>query len=604
MWTFVKLFPMLWMTLLIRRIHAQNYEQRSSTFDALFQFQVVQGSGNMTSTEIQAWEDASSDFFAKMFDQLNDNRNLTTPMLAPGVIITVTQQDRYVASTGNFGSVNYGVSLEVTFVVTFQTPPEAPNINAGQRVFSIFDEDEKGNLIFFSPYLFALRRQVGTTFKSVNRMSINVNSPQLIDLQSPIPTLPLPPPTDAPTIRPTSAPTATITASPSQLPTLSTPTPTGSPSSVPTIVATTTTPTMAPTTSNPTAPDETLRPTAEPNPTVAPTKSPTGPPTLPLESFFATSKLLLVVEAPTNLDFNATLDFQIVTSNYLSIIIQDLLPETLVEDVRVALSSQTLVEPKTTTEKDNTRRRRLQDDKKEEEPSKLQVEFNTILKIRSTTSVNAPSLVQSAFGTAGRRENYRLLLVASGDPILETITLVQLADGNTNIDDRTQPMPVTPSEGGLSTAGLVGIAVGAVIFAIAILGIWYKANNAKKSDDGDSQKGQISTAQMSEDASGLKGRLDAEIVVDKNADDVSTLGDPFFFGVPLEERTCADKTATSASVQQSYDFMKLMNKGPSALLGTTAEDIDEEEETASKVRRNTLFADDDASFEDMFGEMQ
>jgi len=602
MWTFVKLFPMLWMTLLMRRIHAQNYEQRSSTFDARFQFEVVQGSGNMTSTEIQAWEDASSDFFAKMFDQLNDNKNLTTPMLAPGVIITVTQQDRYVARTGNFGSVNYGVSLEVTFVVTFQTPPEAPTINVGQRVFSIFDEDEKENLIFFSPYLFALRRQVGTTFKSVNYMSINVNSPQLIDLQSPIPTLPLPPPTDAPTIRPTIAPTATISASPSHLPshlpTLSTPTPTGSPppSSVPTIVSTTTTPTMAPTTSNPTAPDETVRPTVEPDPTVAPTRSPTGPPSLPLESSFATSKLMLLVEAPTTLDFNATLDFQIVTSNYLSIITQDLLPEALVEDVRVALSSQTLVESKT-TEKDNTRRR-LEDDK-QEEPSKLQVEFNTILKIRSTTSVNAPSLVQSAFGTAGRRENYRLLLVASGDPILETITVVQLAD----IDDITKPMPAIPPEGGLSTAGLVGIAVGAVIFAIAILGIWYKANNAKKSDDGDSQKGQVSTAQISEDASGLKGRLDAEIVVDKNADDVSTLGDPFF-GVPLEERTCADKTATSASVQQSYDFMKLMNKGPSALLGTTPEDIDEEEETASKVRRNTLFADDDASFEDMFGEMQ
>jgi hypothetical protein len=93
-----------------------------------------------------------------------------------------------------------------------------------------------------------------------------------------------------------------------------------------------------------------------------------------------------------------------------------------------------------------------------------------------------------------------------------------------------------------------------------------------------------------------RSRLDAEIVVDRSGDDVSTLGDPVF-GTALEEQTCADKTASSASVQQTYDFFKLLGKDK--LLGTNGEEVDE---TASKATRNILFAEDDASFEQVFGD--
>lgn len=562
----------------------------------------------MTETEIQNWADASSEFFAAMFDQLNDNPNTTTPMLAPGVIIRVLNQDRYVASTGNFGGVNYGVDLEVNFVVTYQTSIENPVVNVANAVLKIFDRDSKGNLIFFSPYLSALRFTVGSTFSSVNKMSINANSERYIDLPSPIPTLPLPPPTDPPTVNPSASPTITPTMRPTPGPTTLAPTlsPTIMASMEPTLVPTlgTADPTMAPTTSNPTAPDETYAPTPEPEPTASPTRKPTARPTLALESFFAASRLYLEgLDKP--LDFNATFDFQMVTAGYISTIVQDLLRDITVDEVTVGLSSQSVIKPQTSTDgTTGTRRRRLQTTTQDQDnlgPSKLQVEFNTILKIRSTTSVNAPSLIQSAFGTAGRRENYRLLLLASQDPILQQITMVSW-DSNIN---RPGELPASSGgDGGLGTPALIGIGAGALLFAMAILGIWYKASsNKKRGDDGDSQKGQIPTAQMSnEENGGLKGRLDAEIVFNNDADDVSTLGDPFF-GMSLEERTCADKTATSASVQQSYDFMKLMEKGANALLGTTAE-ADEESETASKVRRNTLFADDDASFEDMFGEMK
>ncbi|CAJ1959699.1 unnamed protein product [Cylindrotheca closterium] len=583
---------------------AQDYEQRSSTFDALLKFEPVRGSGNMTSDELLIWEDASSEFFAAMFDQLTREGNGTVPMLGPGTVLSVLSQERYVASLGNFGQINYGVNLEVNFVVTFQTDPDAESLNAGNEVLKIFDRDNKGNLVFLSPYLSSLRQRIGNTFSSVNRLAINVNGPRPIDLASPIPTLPLPPPTDAPSWTPSNRPTNAPTLPPTTVPSLA---PTPSPTRMDTLEPTITDSfvpsaeiTPVPSTSPPTAPDETLQPTMEPDPTTSPTKFPTSRPTLPLESFFATTKLSL--EGPVqNLNFNATADFQSVTADYLATIIQDLLRDTAVEEVTVGLSSQNLVQEQLD---DGQGVRRLQQDQpatnqEDEAITKLQVEFNTILKIRSTSSVNAPSLVSSAFGTAGRRENYRLLLVASNDPILNTITLVDLVDGNGNIN---KPATVPGNEpGGLSTGALVGIGVGATLFAVAILGIWYKANN-KGSGDGDSQKGQIPTAKMSDREGGaLGGRLDAEIMVDKNADDVSTLGDPFF-GMSMEERTCADRTATSASVKDSYGFMKLMQDGANELLGTTKEAADEEEETASKVQRTTLYADDDASFEDMFGD--
>jgi len=602
------------------------YEQRSSTFSALFKFDPVRGDGNMTNEEIAEWEDVSSAFFAQMFDQINDNENTTDPMLAPGVIIEVTQQDRYEARVTNNGDIDYGVSLEVTFLATYQRNPESGNINVGNRVLQIFDRDNNGNLVFFSPYLSQLRLNaaLSTSFTSVNKMSISVSAPRPIDLASPIPTLPLPPPTDAPS----ETPSRSLTSSPSPLPTKNpAPAPSAGPTFFPTHIPpampmgetleptampnpepTTNPPTPPPTTTSPKAPEYTMSPTLSPDLTASPTKNPTAAPTLPLESFFAPIRLSLD-QVMSVLDLNATDAFQSVTAAYLSIHIQELLKDTTVEEVTVGLFSQNLLSDV------DRRRRKLQDPRpvmrrieeekngqeEEDVPKSLQVEFNTILKIRTTSSVNAPSLVQSAFGTTGRRETYRRLLVATEDPILKTIALVELSDGNINNNNKGI-VPEQP-DSGLSTPALIGIGVGLTLFAVAILGIWYQANN-RKDDSGDSQKGQIPTAKLSGDeASVPKGRLDAEIVVDKSEDDVSTLGDPIF-GMTLEERTCADKTATSASVKESYDFMKLMGKGANALLGTTTVEGDEEEDTASKVRRNTLFADDDASFEDMFGEMK
>ena len=152
----------------------------------------------------------------------------------------------------------------------------------------------------------------------------------------------------------------------------------------------------------------------------------------------------------------------------------------------------------------------------------------------------------------------------------------------------------------------VGIVLGSLILVVAIFGFWFQSS---RDDDISSQKQVAVTGRLSGEEVLHQRRLDAEIQVGvMHDDDVSTLGDPFFGNVTQEERTCADKTSTE-TVTQQYDFLKLLGKDK--LLGNPdvkEEDEEEEEEEEilpmPKEAPGTLFANDDASFEDMFGEMK
>lgn len=97
-----------------------SYQQRSQSLEAVFEFEPVQGSGEMTSVELQSWEAVSSNFFATMLSNLNDDASHV--MLSPQVTIQVLQQDRYVSSAINdTAPTNYGIIIEAGFVVNFQT---------------------------------------------------------------------------------------------------------------------------------------------------------------------------------------------------------------------------------------------------------------------------------------------------------------------------------------------------------------------------------------------------------------------------------------------------------------------------------------------------
>jgi hypothetical protein len=575
--------------------HAAIVEQ-SYSFTAQFSFEIIRNGGIMSAPDLTNWELASSKFFANLYADLD----LEYPMLAPGVVMEIASQERYVASQPNFGSPNYGVKLQVEVKVTFQSE-EFANHNVGFLALRLFDVDEKENFIYFPSYLATLRASTSDTsgtFSSISKMLLDVSASRAIDLQNPIPTLPLPPPTEPPTISPSKNPTIKPTsASPTKIPTMAptpnfkitTVAPTAAPSKAPSSVPTpspTAAPTAAPTTLSPISPDETRAPTPVPTsaPSRSPTRRPTAQPVLPLETYFTTNELVLGNTIGI-LEGDSSMLFMDVTSNYLTNYVQNVLKDTVVKQVSIDITGQSHGPRR------SLRTRRLQDSKP------LSVEFNTFLRV-STSSFNAQSLINGAFATSTRRENYRQLLVATGDSVLQGITSVRLPGSNANdngdtINNIEQAPDQSPS--GLGTAALVGISVGVSFIVLAVVAMWYQST--QKASSTAQQKNLPHTGQLSQEEVQPRGRLDAEIVFDRSGDDVSTLGDPVFFGTTLEEQTCADKTVSSASIKQSYDFQNLLGKGK--LLESNAENVDE---TASKATRNVLFSEDDDSFEQVFGE--
>lgn len=582
--------------------------QESYRFTAQFSFEIIRNSGILPTPDLRNWETSSSAFFANLYADLD----LEDPILAPGVVMTIQSQDRFVASQPNFGPPNYGTRLDVEVVVTFRSE-EFANRNIGFLALRIFDRDNKDNLIYFPSYLASLRA-ISDNFASTSKMQLDVSASSPFQLQSPIPTLPLPPPTDPPSFNPTKDPTIFATSAPSKVPSMApSPSPSEMASGTPTAEAPTTLepstvpsldPTASPISLSPTGLDETREPTPVPVPTFAPSSRPSAMPVLPLQTYYTTNELVLEDTNGILLGDSAT-QFVQVTSDYLTSYVQNVLRDTTVDQVIVDLTEQSHG-----PRQRQRRRRRQLDDNNNNNNKQLNVEFNTVLKVSTSTSFNAQSLIDGAFATSSRRENYRQLLGATGDEVLTKVATVRLptggGGGNTNEDDDGgSVIDTNPNQDpdGLGTGAVIGIAVGVCFFVLAIFGMWCQSSQRKKSEEA-SQKNMLpSTGQLSQEGAAAasavspRGRLDAEIVVDRSADDVSTLGDPFY-GTALEEQTCADKTASSASVQQTYEFFKLLGKEDPNILGTTME----EEDTESKINRNTLFAEDDDSFEQVFGD--
>eukprot|EP00980_Cylindrotheca_fusiformis_P031255 scaffold26088_cov132-Cylindrotheca_fusiformis.AAC.2 len=575
--------------------------------------ETIANAGILPSPDILEWESVSSKFFANLYADLD---GLAYPILAPGVVISVKNQERYVASTTNGGSKNYGTTLTVRMVVTFLTDEEA-DFDVNYLALRIFDRNENDKMIYFPSYLASLRA-ISSNFAATRRMELTVKGDAPIDLKSPIPTIPLPPPSNPPTQRATMDPTRSPTSSPTKAPTISpTMAPTKSPTSEPSMAPSTLEPTSFPSASPtktpvslpPTKPDETrapslvpsaapssvptatksLSPTA-PDETHKPTQSPTtqGPTGPSFQTYFTTNELVLDGVSGGILKGDSQTAFVQITSEYLTNYVDNVLRDSTVKQVGVTVSDQSILDSRRT-------RRSLQGE------VSLSVEFNCILQVASSSSFNAQSLINGAFATTSRRESYRELLTGSGDGVLEGITDVRLpgTKGNNN-------GTVNAGDDGLGAGVITGIAVGIAFFILAIVVMLFLSSRKKSRGRRAVEETQknVSTGQLSsqdEVVSTPRGRLNAEIVVDRSADDVSTLGDPFY-GTHIDERTCADKTATSASVQQNYDFWKLLGKDPA--LDAPIED-GEEEETESKVNRNTLYAEDDNSFEEqVFGDMR
>ena len=74
-----------------------------------------------------------------------------------------------------------------------------------------------------------------------------------------------------------------------------------------------------------------------------------------------------------------------------------------------------------------------------------------------------------------------------------------------------------PSGGGMSTGAIVGIIVGITFLLLALMGMWYQSSKNGKNNK------TPSTAQLSTGTAEMNnrgGRMDAEIMVDRDRDDV------------------------------------------------------------------------------------
>jgi hypothetical protein len=538
-----------------------------------FTFETIRNDGILSESEIASWESTTSEFYAELYQDLD----LDDPILGCGVLAQVTNQTSYLVSTSDDnGNKKYGVVLDVEVVVTYHSA--SPSHNVGILAMEIFARDEQDNDLRIANYLSNLR-SLSDSLNQVRRMSLDVSSAQAMTTQNPIPTISLPKPTSPPTTKPTTMnPTKTpFTSEPTKAPTKeTTPSPTIS--------------NNAPTT------DETRPPTAEPKPTPTPTRGPTRTPTVPVYTYYATTELIFK-DTIGPLDASTYLRWRSLTEEYLTGYVEGVLKTNSLQELDVEVTAQDYGRRLT--------RRRLQDDGDTDPLYPLYVEFNAILEVTSNT-FNAQSLIDGAFATKGRRQDYLTIVKTSDDEFFNTIETVSLPEeqnsSDINDDGNNDPINInkapTTVGSAISSGAKIGIAIGAIFLVLALIGLIYQS---KQSSSGSMQKQKDTTGVLTGENSTPKNlRPDAEIIVHKDTDDVSTLGDPFFGNAAMEDRTVADKTVSNSSVQNSYDFFKLLGKN--SLLGDKVT-VDREEETNTKTPGMEI-AEDDASFEELFGEMK
>lgn len=552
-------FLLTFLLLLVTNATSQLIEQ-AHFFSGTFSLENTKNGGVLSDDDINTWEKKSAAFWAHMYQKLSypDELEHPGPLFGVGVELVVVSQEAYkVEGTNN----NFGTTLAFQATVAYQSTSLEHNPAFLTR--NLFD------LKYFSAYLNQLRN-ASNGFNQLRKLSMNLNAGNDIDLVNPIPTMAVI--TQSPTIVPT------ITRYPTKAPTFPTkaptPSPTGFPTKTPSISPSTSptiTPTATPTTLSPTSPGDTKSPTTEPS------NLPTPEPTNRIETYYATKELVLEGVSGALSEQDSVL-FTTVMADFMLDYIERVLPQnTRFGEIAIQITKQ-------------TPRRHLEETVGNS--GELTVEFNSVFNI-GLPNVNSQSLLNGAFATFGRREEYRELLQASGSELFQSITKISLPDESGNDDDDD----TTSGKKAMSVGVIVGIALGAIMLVIAIAGIWVQSN--RQSNDDSSQKQLAQTAQSGDDIIHQK-RLDAEIrVQEMHDDDISTLGDPFFGNVAQEDQTCADKTANE-SVTQNYDYLKLLGK--KNLLGSPEKEDGDETEEELTLPRNTLFAEDDASFEELFGD--
>lgn len=177
--------------------------------------------------------------------------------------------------------------------------------------------------------------------------------------------------------------------------------------------------------------------------------------------------------------------------------------------------------------------------------------------------------VAEAFNSPEEREEYLARLKSTGDDNFAHLTSVEIldVDGSQPVEETDQPTgsPTnSPTEQPDDNTGLVGVYIGSVFGGVAAVGLVFLGIllQSRKQARREMKKGKKLAQPSSSTESNPK--VQTEIVVDRQQDDISTLGDPVFGGhtgaaggMAFQEQLQRDERTASVA-DADYDYSRQM----------------------------------------------
>ena len=360
-------------------------------------------------------------------------------------------------------------------------------------------------------------------------------------------------PTKDPTVPPSPKPVTIESGSPSTKPSIS---PTSQPSSTPSDSPKPTSVTISPTVS----PKPTMLPTAAPirapqskpvqKPiTVDTTTSPTYTPTLTPQNVLVSVDTILS-GIKSKLDSKAQEEFKTITGDFIYFSLQKALNDDVkIVDATVDIFSQVV---------ETQQGRRLA----EPNSNDLRVRYNVLIEYQSTSDDEdaVPEWVGQIFKTEDQRNLYlSQLQKADSDTFDDADSVVVLVEG-AEPPDVTPINEKSPNDKFFSDENLwyiIGAVGGTISLVIIIISLYAIGRNRRRQSEITGKQNMTAATriknQLSYDSDmspSNKLQYTAEIDVDLHNDDVSTLGDPTYYGGAPDQPTVAGGPILGASVAQ------------------------------------------------------
>lgn len=222
-----------------------------------------------------------------------------------------------------------------------------------------------------------------------------------------------------------------------------------------------------------------------------------------------------------------------------------------------------------------------------EDGESLRVSFDLFLEY--TGGAKALEIFLNAFGTEEARSNLLLQLVQNDDEF-EMLRLIEVAGGAPTVD----PIAKGDASSKALLAGSVGAVATFLILMLVVIGcIIRQRRNVTTKRNFDVQINEQGDKVMAPSSGGEKQKFTNEIVVDTEADDISTLGGSIHGG----GATVGDEPTASVNLDYDFERKQYIVDGDTNTAFTSFSALSKTIPTAS------VFADDDGSFEQQYAEI-